>query len=137
MRPRSRGHSTRKEHPMFHPTRRMRRALRVLAVAATATVFAAGPVSAAFSISINDASGDTRNNPMGLGDGTSSSTDLKNVTFAGKTVNGQERLAATWTVEGSIPPEGSTNPLGFDGPSPIYNGGSYFLMFQNRDKQHN
>ncbi|HEX7168514.1 MAG TPA: hypothetical protein VF230_16150, partial [Acidimicrobiales bacterium] len=72
-----------------------------------------------------------------LNDGSSTSTDILSASLDAVTVGGQKTLRATIVVDGPVPAAGPGLPTDFDGPDPTFVGGSYKVMFQNKDKQTN
>ncbi|HEX7165836.1 MAG TPA: hypothetical protein VF230_02535 [Acidimicrobiales bacterium] len=72
-----------------------------------------------------------------LNDGSPSTDILSASLDAITTASGQKRLRATIVVDGPVPAEGTGLPTDFDGPDPTFVGGSYKVMFQNKDKMTN
>lgn len=65
-------------------------------------------------------------------DGSTEATDLRSISLESN-ANGQ--IVAACTVDGTIPPAGSTSRAALDGPYGIFTGVGCKVMFQNKDVQ--
>ncbi|HEX7165835.1 MAG TPA: hypothetical protein VF230_02530 [Acidimicrobiales bacterium] len=121
-----------------------RRLATLVAAAGALLISSFSPASAAATSGvINDPPNDQRDtssvrvlgtDAATINDGSSSATDILSVEL--ETAAGP-RLVSTMVINGVVPAPGAGLPTDFDGSDATFNGGTYFTLFHNKDKQTN